>query len=130
MRSALSQRFPEVKPVWVNNKLQAIAHLETHAADIDKCPRLILLDLYLPRREDGYELLDFVKNFSFARRPPIIVISASTADDDITGAYNFGAFSYIVKPSAYNDWLNCFNSLRRYWWEVVTLPAYHQQYKA
>ena len=128
MRSALSQRFPEVNPVWVNNKTQAIAHLETCASNSDTCPRLILLDLYLPRREDGFELLNFLKNHPFTRRPPVIVISSSTNDDDIAGAYEYGAFSYIVQPNAYNDWLSCINSLRRYWWEVVTLPQYHQQY--
>ena len=128
IRSALSQRFPEVKPVWVNNKAQAIRYLENHAQNTDECPRLILVDLYLPRSEDGFELLEFTRQHHFNKKPPIIVLSESTADTDISKVYDLGVFSYIVKPTNYTEWLNCFNSIRRYWWELVTLPFYHQQY--
>ena len=118
MRSAFSQRFPEVKPVWINNKLQAIAHLKTCAMDADKCPRLIIANLYLPSREEGFDLLNFISQYAFHRKPPVIVISASTADDDIASVYGTGVASYIMKPDNYANWLTCINSLRRYWWEV------------
>lgn len=128
IRSALSQRFPEVNPIWVNNQTQAIMYLETHSQDINTFPRLILVDLYLPRVEDGFEVLKFTKQHIFPKKPTVIVLSSSTADMDIVKAYDLGAVSYIVKPNSYADWLSCFNSLRRYWWELVTLPLYHQQY--
>ena len=91
-------------------------------------PRLIIVDLYLPRQRDGFELLEFIKNHPFERKPPIIVISSSIAHEDISQVYTFGVASYIVKPKNFVDWLNCFNSVRRYWWELVTLPVHHQQY--
>ncbi|MVM30431.1 response regulator [Spirosoma sp. HMF4905] len=122
IRACLTQSFPEVAPVWMNNTAQAIAYLETHAVDPVKFPRLVLADLYLPRREDGITILEFIKNHTFYRKPPVIVLSVSPSDEDIAIAYSFSAASYIVKPGNYHDWLNCFYSFRRYWWEIVKLP--------
>lgn len=126
IRSALSQCFPEVEPVWINNVTQAITYLETHAADETKLPRLILSDLYLPRREEGLALLEFVKNHDFYRKPPVVMLSSSSEREDVEKAYSFSIASYIVKPNTYHQWLNCFYTFRRYWWDVVTLPAHPQ----
>ncbi len=57
----------EVEPIWVNNVVQATRYLETTAADATKLPRLILADLYLPRREDGLLLLEFINTCTFYR---------------------------------------------------------------
>ncbi|MFD2937172.1 response regulator [Spirosoma flavum] len=122
IRSALSQCFPEVEPIWLNNADQTIKYLETHAADPDKLPRLILSDLYLPRREDGLSVLEFVKNHEFYRKPPIIILSSSQDDEDIAKVYSFSVASYIVKPDSYREWLNCFYAFQRYWWGIVKLP--------
>lgn len=126
IRSVLTQCFPEVEPVWINNTDQAITYLEAHGQVTDKLPRLILTDLYLPRREDGWALLEFIKTHSFVRRPPVIMLSSSTDDGDIERSYSLNASSYIVKPETYHQWLNCFYTFRRYWWEVVTLPMRQQ----
>lgn len=122
IRSVLSQCFPEVEPIWMNNAAQTVTYLEAHAADAVKLPRLIVLDLYLPRREDGFFLLEFLKTCQFYRKPPVVILSASRDDDDITSVYSFNVASYIVKPGTYHEWLNCFYTFRRYWWEIVTLP--------
>ena len=121
IRSAINQCFSEVEPIWINNVPQAITYLETHANDGAKIPRLVLCDLYVPRREDGFALLEFAKNYSFQRKPPIVVLSSSKDEADITKSYTLNAASYIVKPGSYHEWLNCFYAFRRYWWEIVTL---------
>ena len=126
IRSALTQCFPEVNPVWVNNMAQMTTYLETNAQDANKCPKLILVDLYLPRREDGWASLDFIGKYNFDRRPQVIVLSASQDNEDIAKAYTFHIASYIVKPVTYHQWLNCFYTFRRYWWEVVSLPLIGQ----
>ncbi|QMW04002.1 response regulator [Spirosoma foliorum] len=122
IRAVLAQTFPEVTPIWMNNTAQTIAYLQTHADDPVKLPRLILAELYLPRREDGVAILEFIKNSAFYRKPPIITLSFSQTTEDIALVYSFSVASYIVKPSTYHEWLNCLYNFRRYWWEVVTLP--------
>lgn len=123
IRSVLAQCFPEVEPMWVNNAAQAIRYLETQSAGTDKLPYLIIADLYLPRREEGWQLLEFHKNHTFFRKPPIIVLSSSHDQEDIVKVYSYSVASYIVKPKTYHEWLTSFYAFRRYWWELVALPA-------
>ncbi len=86
-------------------------------------PRLILLDLYLPNREDGLQLVQFLKDTaSTYRLIPITLLSQSESAEDIQLGYDAGANSYIIKPTNYPQWLTYFESLRQYWWHTVTLP--------
>lgn len=127
IRAALTQSFPEVEPIWLNTTSQAISYMETHSQDADKFPKLILTDLFLPRREDGLALLEFIETYKLSRKPPVIVLSSSQDHDDIEKCYSFGIASYIVKPETFHQWLTCFYTFRRYWWELVTLPLRPQQ---
>lgn len=122
MRAALMQCFPEVELIWINNVFQAKIYLESHSTNETKLPRLILSDLYLPCREDGWALLDFVRTHTFERKPPVVIISASPEEDDITKVYSLGGASYIVKPRTYHEWVTSLYAFRRYWWELVRLP--------
>lgn len=122
IRSALSQCFPEVEPVWVNNAAQTLTYLAGCSPDESKLPQLILLDLFLPRQEDGWALLESIKIHDVYRRAPVVMLSSSRERADIEKAYSFSVASYIVKPTTYHQWLNCFYTFRRYWWETVTLP--------
>ena len=126
IRATLKQCFPEVEPLWMNNAFQTIEYLKTTAVDVDKLPKLIFLDLYLPRQEDGLSVLGFIKNHSFYLKPPVIILSSSQDKEDITAAYSFSVASYIIKPVSYNNWLKCFYTFRRYWWETVTLLSQPQ----
>ncbi|GAB3702701.1 response regulator [Spirosoma flavus] len=123
IRSALLQCFPEVEPIWVNNAPHAMNYLETNAADPEKLPRIVLSDLYLPRREDGLALLDFIRNHTFYRKPPVVMLSSSEDVVDINHVYAFSVASYIIKPKTYHEWLTTFYGFRRYWMEIVTLPS-------
>lgn len=123
IRAALSQCFPEVEPIWVNNPAQTLKYLETSSADENKLPRLILLDLYLPRREDSWGLLESIKTHSLYRQVPVVVLSHSQDHKDIAKSYTYSIASYIVKPFTFHQWLTCFYTFRRYWWESVTLPV-------
>ncbi|MCX6219284.1 response regulator [Spirosoma sp.] len=124
IRSALSQCFPEVEPLWMNNTSQVTNHLNTCISTEKELPRLILTDLYLPRREDGFLLLESLKNHIIFRQLPVVVLSNSEDRKDIEQAYTFSIASYIVKPVSYHQWLNCFYTFRRYWLEAVTLPIH------
>ncbi|GAB3640546.1 response regulator [Spirosoma arcticum] len=122
IRSALAQCFPEVVPVWVNNAAQAVGYLEQSALDQSKLPWLVLLELHLPRPEDGRSLIKLIKGNPQHQHIPLIVLSHSQDQQDIKQAYANNVASYIVKPTTYHQWLKCIYSFRRYWWELVTLP--------
>ena len=61
------------------------------------CPRLILLDLKLPK-VDGLEVLRRVKTDASTRRIPVVVLTTSREERDMVESYDLGVNSYIVKP--------------------------------
>lgn len=123
IRLALLERFPEVEPIWMQEPAQAIMYLDT-CKDPQDLPRLILLDLYLPHRIQGWNMLSTLKSHHLYREVPVIVLSQSTDVGDISESYALRVNSYIVKPGNYEKWLDCISSFRQYWWDAVTLPKY------
>ncbi len=85
-------------------------------------PGLILLDLKMPGR-GGLQTLQEIKRISPYSRIPVVVLTTSSAEEDIAGAYDIGANSYIVKPSSFSTLVATMQALERYWLEVVTLPS-------
>jgi len=123
MKDALGQCLPEIKPILVNTEEDALAYLNRCNAEAWDLPKLILLDLYLPNRQNGWRLLEQIKAMPAAMgKIPVVLLSQSTDKGDISEAYQRGCSSYIVKPRLSTDWLHQFQSLRTYWWETVTLP--------
>ena len=122
IRSALSQCFPEVEPIWLNHAAQVKTYLETCLLTGSGLPKLMLLDLYLPRKEDSFSLLEFIKDHPVYRQVPIVMLSSSSDNRDIEKLYTYSVASYIVKPLTYHQWVKCFGTFRRYWLDTVTLP--------
>ena len=85
-------------------------------------PRLILLDLNMPRK-DGREVLEDIKKNSVLRQIPIIVLTTSKADIDVSHAYDLGVNSFIQKPVRFSDFVDVIKVLSHYWFNVVKLPA-------
>lgn len=77
-------------------------------------PLLILLDLKLPR-VDGLDVLARWKENAVSRAIPVVVLSSSAEDRDIQTAYNLGANSYIVKPVAFDRFLEVAAQIELYW---------------
>jgi CheY-like chemotaxis protein len=84
-------------------------------------PDLILLDLNMPRK-DGREALGELKADRRWRQIPVVVLTTSTSDDDISFSYRSGASSYIAKPSTYQAWVELVHTLNKYWFELARLP--------
>lgn len=85
-------------------------------------PDLILLDLNLPRK-NGREVLAEIKADSGLRSIPIVVLTTSSADEDILQAYDLNANCYVVKPVGFDNFMAAVQSIRHFWFSVVTLPA-------
>ncbi|WP_407733499.1 response regulator [Pseudomonas citronellolis] len=85
-------------------------------------PGLILLDLNMPRM-DGREALQAIKSDPVLRVIPVVVLTTSSAEEDILRSYNMGSNSFITKPVTYTGLIEVVKNLGRYWLEIVELPA-------
>ncbi|WP_080059403.1 response regulator [Spirosoma aerolatum] len=120
---AMQQCLPEVTLVYVNQSEQALHLLREWSTQEWELPKLILQDLFLPTREDGWNLLRQIKTLPAAcNRIPVVILSSSSQRTDVEEAYQRGIASYLVKPADSRGWLRYFMALRSYWWETVTLP--------
>ena len=77
-------------------------------------PDLILLDLNLPRR-DGRQVLAEIKGDTNLRHIPVVVLTSSSAEQDIVKAYDLHANCYIVKPVDFEKFADTIRELGMYW---------------
>jgi len=80
----------------------------------DDTPRLIMLDLKLPK-VNGLEVLSKLKEDEKLHTIPVVIITSSTEDPDINTAYALGANSYIVKPVQFEKFMEAMSHLGTYW---------------
>jgi CheY-like chemotaxis protein len=87
-------------------------------------PDLVLLDLRLPRM-DGIEVLRQVKNHPTLHSTPMVVLTTSDAERDVTAAYEYHANSFVTKPVDFQRLSQLINDLGFYWpaWSKNPPPA-------
>lgn len=96
-------------------------HRQSAYADAPR-PTLILLDLNLPKK-NGFEVLAELKAHESLRRIPVVVLTTSSAEEDIVKSYNLHANSYATKPTNWGQFSAMIRSIAEYWLTTVTLPA-------
>lgn len=82
--------------------------------DSDELPKVIFLDLKLPK-VNGLEVLEQVKSNDKTKKIPIVIVTSSKEDPDIDAAYNLGANSYVVKLVGFDQFKETINQLGLYW---------------
>ena len=90
--------------------------------DTSPRPQMILLDLRLPK-VDGLEVLESVKASNDLRRIPVVVLTTSQAEQDVTRAYELHANSYLVKPIDFGELSSLLDDLVSYWLSWNRRPA-------
>jgi len=102
--------------------VEAMAFLR-HQQAFQKAPRpdMILLDLYLPRK-DGREVLAEIKADPDLRSIPVIILTTSHAEEDILKTYNLHANGYIVKPVDLEQFFGVIKHIKEFWMSIVVLP--------
>jgi two-component system, chemotaxis family, response regulator Rcp1 len=121
-RQVLKEANVSIKLSVVADGEEAMAFLHRRPPYQDSPrPGLILLDLNLPRK-DGREVLAEVKQTEGLRKIPIVVLSASPAEEDISFAYENHANAYIKKPVDLNEFVMCVRLVEAFWLGVVCLP--------
>ena len=90
--------------------------------ELSHSPRLILLDLKLPK-VDGLEILKRLKADERTKMIPVVVLTSSEQEQDMIASYKFGVNSYIVKPVDFNKFVECIESLGLYWMLLNKYPG-------
>lgn len=85
-------------------------------------PDLILLDLNLPKK-DGREVLEEIKADEHLKRIPVVVLTTSSAQEDVARAYGSHANCYITKPVDLDQFLRVAHSIESFWLSLVKLPS-------
>jgi CheY-like chemotaxis protein len=85
-------------------------------------PGIILLDLNMPRK-NGFEALAEIRRDPALRRIPVVILTTSTAEEDIYRGYDLGANSFVSKPATFEGLVEAMRILGQYWFEIVKLPV-------
>lgn len=103
---------------WLHDGAEALDFLfaigEYAGRDITKTPKVILLDLKMPK-VDGLEVLKQIKDDERTRAIPIVVMTSSREERDIVESYRLGVNSYIVKPVDFDQFSEAVKTLGMYW---------------
>ncbi len=106
----------------VDDGVEALAFLRREGQYGDAVrPNVILLDLNLPRK-DGREVLAEIKADPELRRIPVVILTISSADEDIIRSYDLHANCYITKPIDLEQFGKVVKAIGDFWLTMVKLP--------
>jgi CheY-like chemotaxis protein len=88
--------------------------LECSLSKSNGLPDLILLDLNMPRK-DGREALVEIMGEPTLRHIPIVILTTSQEEKDISFAMQSGATLFVTKPATFDEWVEMMKSLAEYW---------------
>ncbi len=89
--------------------------------DVRSTPRLVLLDLKLPKLS-GLDVLIELRNNEMTLFLPVVVLTTSNQDEDIINSYKYGANSFIRKPVEFSKFNEAIKSLGLYWLVLNEVP--------
>ncbi len=106
------------KLVWVKDGAEALDFLYARGEFADRDgnnrPKVIMLDLRLPK-VDGLEVLKQIKADEHLATIPVVVLTSSKEDRDVTRSYELGANSFVSKPVEFDAFADAVAKLGLYW---------------
>jgi CheY-like chemotaxis protein len=84
-------------------------------------PSIILLDLNMPKM-DGAEFLKIVKADNTLKKIPVVILTTSNSDRDVTESFELGAAGYMVKSVDYEKFVETIRAIDQYW-TLSKLPS-------
>jgi len=117
-----------VRALKKHNLANRLVHVKDGAAALDfifsegtdgqravgRSPKVVLLDLKLPK-VDGIEVLRRLKSDERTKTIPVVVMTSSREDRDLTVCYQLGVNGYVVKPVEFEDFAQAVSQLGLYW---------------
>ena len=94
---------------------EAVQYIDAHPSPDDpELPLLVLLDLKLPK-VDGLDVLRHARQHPVWKQVPIVVVTTSSENSDISRAYELGVNSFIVKPVDFVSFAEVVKHIKIYW---------------
>lgn len=109
---------------WVKDGAEALEYLFAQGCYAERPliqPQLILLDLAMPK-VNGFDVLRRIRSDARTKSIPVVVMTSSQEDLDITESYNLGVNSYVSKPVVFDEFVKTVAQLGLYWLLVNRLP--------
>lgn len=100
--------------VWFKDGVEALGYLLPEAGQPRPTPKLVLLDIKMPRL-DGIEVLRRMKHDPEARLVPVVMLTSSAEDRDLRACYELGVNSYVVKPVEFGAFATVVAQAGLYW---------------
>lgn len=84
-------------------------------------PDMVLLDLNMPKRS-GREVLREIRKDDTLKNIPIVILTTSESEADISACYRLGANCYITKPVRFDEFNRVVKELEHFWFTVAQMP--------
>jgi two-component system response regulator len=113
----LQKRGIANRVVWVRDGVEALDFLfceGAHAGRTDGVPKLVLLDLKMPRM-DGLQVLERMKHDPRTRQIPVVMMTSSRQEGDMLASYSLGVNSFVVKPVDFDAFSETVAQVGMYW---------------
>ena len=122
-REALSYHKVENPLHVVSDGVEAMRYLHQHGEyATSPLPGLIILDLNLPRM-GGDEVLSQIKADERFKRIPVVILTTSQVQEDISRCYQHYANSYICKPLNFSSFTDVIRIIKEFWLGAASLPT-------
>lgn len=126
-----------IRALLKNNFIHTIEHIKDGPTALDflfakgayanriseVSPRMILLDLKLPKI-NGLEVLKEIRRHIKTKHIPVIMLTSSKEEQDVEKAYQLGANSYIVKPVEFDKFIDTMQTIGQYWMSINQPPPF------
>ena len=89
--------------------------------DTSVLPKVILMDLKLPKIS-GLDVLKEIRRYDKFKDVPIVILTSSSMETDIVESYKMGVNSYIVKPVNFKNFVDSVNQIGYYWMFLNKIP--------
>ena len=89
--------------------------------DKHQVPDLVLLDINLPKKS-GHDVLEYIKNSDRYKQIPVIMLTTSSAEQDILNSYKNHVNCYITKPIDVTDFMAAISKIEDFWINIVSIP--------
>ena len=102
---------------WVRDGVEALEYLfreGEHAGRVNGHPKLVLLDLKMPRM-NGLQVLERMKADERTKGIPVVMMTSSREEGDLIASYKLGVNSYVVKPVDFAEFAETIAQVGMYW---------------
>lgn len=110
--------------VVVEDGVEAMEYLTCQGKYADRTdgnPGVILLDIKMPRM-NGIEVLEAIRRNEKLRSIPVVMLTSSREEPDLIKCYELGVNAYVVKPVAFNDFMDAVKNIGIFWAMLNEMP--------